>query len=294
MKPPQAITPFLWFATQAEEAVNFYTSIFKTAKVNIKTLYDEAGAQASGMQKGSVMTIAFALEGQDFVALNGGPAFTFSPAVSFFVSCTTTQEVELLWEKFSDGATIRMPLDAYPWSEKYGWLQDKYGINWQIMFGSATQKITPCLLFVGEHFGNAEKAISFYTSVFKTSRVLMMEKYGAKEDHAGAVKHARFALEGTEFVAMDGPGKHAFTFTPAISFVVNCTAQEQIDHYWEELSKEGKKGQCGWLDDKFGITWQIVPTILPTLLSNKKKSQHVMKALLQMTKLDIKKLEDAG
>ena len=119
----QKITPFLWFDDKAEEAVNFYVSIFKNSKITGITRYGEAGSEVAGRPKGTIMTIAFQLEGQEFVALNGGPVFTFSPAISFVVNCETQEEVDKLWEKLSEGGEI----------EQCGWLRDKYGVSWQIV-----------------------------------------------------------------------------------------------------------------------------------------------------------------
>lgn len=119
----QKITPFLWFDDKAEEAANFYTSIFKNSRIRSVTRYGEEGAKASGMPTGTVMTVAFQLEGQEFVALNGGPHFTFSPAISFVVNCQTQQEVDDFWHKLSEGGE----------ENRCGWLQDKYGVSWQIV-----------------------------------------------------------------------------------------------------------------------------------------------------------------
>lgn len=118
----QKITPFLWFDDNAEEAVDFYTSIFKNSAIETITRFGEAGAMASGMPRGTVMTIAFKLDGRDFIALNGGPVFTFNPAISFFVECKTQQEIDELWEKLSAGGE----------AGRCGWLKDKYGVSWQI------------------------------------------------------------------------------------------------------------------------------------------------------------------
>jgi predicted 3-demethylubiquinone-9 3-methyltransferase (glyoxalase superfamily) len=119
----QKITPFLWFDDNAEEAVNFYVSIFGNSKITSVARYGEAGAEVAGRPKGTVMTIAFQLEGQEFVALNGGPVFSFSPAISFVVNCETQEEVDALWEKLSEGGEI----------VECGWLRDKYGVSWQIV-----------------------------------------------------------------------------------------------------------------------------------------------------------------
>ncbi len=157
------------------------------------------------------------------------------------------------------------------------------------------QKITPFLWFDD----NAEEAVKFYTSIFKNSKIGKIARYDKAGEKvagrpAGSVMTVEFQLEGQEFVALNG-GPH-FKFTEAISFVVNCETQEEVDYYWEKLSEEGKEVQCGWLKDKFGVSWQIVPTILGELLSDKDaaKSQRVMQAMLKMVKLDIKKLKQAA
>lgn len=126
----QKITPFLWFNDNAEEAANFYTSIFKNSKIENITYYGETGGKVSGKPKGSIMAISFKLDGQDFIALNGGPDVIFTPAVSFFVNCETSQELSELWKSLSDGGTVLMELDKYPFSEKFGWLEDRYGIHY--------------------------------------------------------------------------------------------------------------------------------------------------------------------
>mgnify|MGYP003578631387 CR=1 FL=1 len=121
----QKITPCLWFNDNAEEAVKFYTSIFKNSKIKSITYYGEAGAEVSGRPKGSVLTIAFQLDGQEFLALNGGPHFTFSPAISFIANCKTQKEIDALWEKLSAGGDEK--------AQQCGWLKDKYGVSWQIV-----------------------------------------------------------------------------------------------------------------------------------------------------------------
>ncbi|MCI0442123.1 VOC family protein [bacterium] len=290
------ITPCLWFDGNAEEAVNFYVSLFSNSKIGNVSRYGDAGAEVSGQPKGSVMTMTFRLEGQPFLALNGGPEFKFSPAVSFFVNCKTEKEIDGLWEKLSGGATVLMELGKYPFSEKFGWLQDKFGISWQLMISDRSQKIVPFLTFVGDQFGKAEEAINLYTSLFPNSAVERVERYAKGEhDKEGAIKHAVFTLNGQNFMAMESSASHKFTFTHAISFMVNCENQAEVDHFWNKLSKDGKEEPCGWLQDKFGVSWQIVPIVLPELLQDpdRKKAEKVMKAMLQMKKIDINALKQA-
>ena len=152
------------------------------------------------------------------------------------------------------------------------------------------QKITPFLWFDN----NAEEAMKFYTSIFKDSKIKNVSRYGdAGPGPKGTVMVGTFELEGQEFMALNGGPQ--FTFSPAISFLVNCETQQEVDELWDKLSEGGRTDQCGWLQDKFGVSWQIVPTILGELIGDKdaEKSKRVMKAMLQMTKLDIEGLKKA-
>lgn len=295
----QKITPFLWFSDNAEDAANFYISVFEDARINTVTRYDEAGAKASGMSAGTVMTASFQLYGLEFVALNGGPAFKVNPSISFMVNCKDATEVEVLWDRLFRGATVLMPLDKYPFSEKYGWLQDKYGVSWQVTLsqGEPPQKIIPAMLFTQNVAGRAEEAINFYTSVFKNSNVDKIFRYGPAQqpEKEGTVMFADFTLNGQIFAAMDSAREHNFKFNEAISLTVNCETQEEVDYYWQKLTEGGEESQCGWLKDKFGLWWQITPTILTKYIADKDpaKAQRVMQAMLKMKKIEIPFLQEA-
>jgi predicted 3-demethylubiquinone-9 3-methyltransferase (glyoxalase superfamily) len=152
------------------------------------------------------------------------------------------------------------------------------------------QKITPFLWFDGK----AEEAMNFYVSIFKNSKIVSATRYGeAGPGPKGMVMTAKFELDGQEFVALNGGPQ--FTFTEAISFVVNCATQQEVDEFWEKLSAGGEKSRCGWLKDKYGLSWQVVPTVLVEMLQDKdaEKSKRVMQAMLQMDKLDINTLKQA-
>ncbi|MCI0639367.1 MAG: VOC family protein [Gemmataceae bacterium] len=152
------------------------------------------------------------------------------------------------------------------------------------------QKITPFLWFDGK----AEEAMNFYVSIFKNSKVGSVTRYGdAGPGPKGTVMSATFQLDGQEFFALNG-GPH-YTFTPAISFYVNCETQEEVDELWEKLSQGGEKSRCGWLKDKYGLSWQIIPSVLPKLLQDKdpEKSKRVMQAMMKMDKIDIQALKEA-
>lgn len=293
----QKITPFLWFDTQAEEAINFYTSIFKNAKTTSIQRYPEGPLDSTmkGME-GKVLTGVFELEGQQFMALDGGPNFKFTPSVSFFVNCENEAELDNLWNRLSEGGIALMPLDNYGFSDKFGWLMDKYGVSWQLNFAPRDQKITPFLMFVGEQHGKAEEAINLYTSLFENSAIENIERYGEGENgEAGKIKHAIFRLNGQEFMAMESNYDHQFNFTEAISFYVECKSQEEVDHFWYKLSAHPESEQCGWLKDKFGVSWQIIPIALTELMNDAdpEKAKRVVDAMLQMKKIDIAGLEKA-
>lgn len=197
-----------------------------------------------------------------------------------------------------------MEFKKYPFSEKYGWVEDKYGVSWQLIIPVRAQKIAPCLMFTGEHHKQAEEAINYYTSIFKNaplqtggSDIIQLERYKKGEGPEGAIIHSKFMLAGQEFVAMDSHTDLPVNFNPAISFVVNCLSQEEVDYYWEHLSKGGdeKAQQCGWLQDRFGVSWQIVPSALIEMLKDPDagKSRRVMEAMLKMRKIDIAVLRQA-
>ena len=288
----QKVTPFLWFDNQAEEAAKFYTSIFDNSGITTVTRYGEAGARASGRTKGSIMTVAFSLEGHDFAAINGGPVFQINPSISFFVSCDTPEEIDEIWDKLCKDGTVLMELAAYPFSEKFGWVKDKYGVTWQLMLGGTAQKVTTFLTFTGEQYGKAEEAIKFYVSLFRNSKVLHIDRYRTGEGgREGTVKNARFSLDDIEFMAIDAEGDHQFSFNPAVSLVVNCKDQEELDFYWGKLTEGGdeRAQQCGWLQDKFGVSWQVIPAGWDKLLneSNPEKAERLMEAVLKMKKLDM-------
>ncbi len=284
------IVPCLWFDTQAEEAMTFYTSLFDRAEIVSITRY------AEGPFAGKVLTGEFDLAGQRFMALDGGPAFKFTPALSFFVNCETGAEIERLWAALSEGGNVLMPFDRYPFSEKFGWLEDKYGLSWQLMLGAEPTKISPFLTFVGAQNGKAEEALRFYTSLFEGAHILHLSHYGEGESGTlGALQYGLCNLADQTFMAMDSNLDHAFTFSEALSFQVLCETQAEVDFLWEQLSAVPQAEQCGWLKDKYGISWQIIPTELPKLMADPDpvKAQRVMQAMLQMKKIEVAVLQSA-
>lgn len=289
----QKIIPHLWFDKEAKQAAELYTSAFKNSKIKHVTVLENTPS-------GSVDIVTIELAGQEFTLISAGPLFKFTPAISFLVACETKEEVDALWKKLSEGGKALMELGTYPFSEWYGWTQDKYGLSWQIMYMGdrpIKQKITPTLMFIGNNCGKAEEAINYYVSMFHNSKVGEIFRYskGQKPDKEGTVAHGAFTLEGQEFAAMDSAHNHKFTFNEAISFIVHCDTQEEIDYYWEKLSAVPTAEQCGWLKDKYGVSWQIVPTAMDEMMKDKdkKKIARVTEAFLKMKKFDIETLERA-
>lgn len=291
-KNVKAIKTCLWFDHQASEAAECYSSIFQDGKIN-----NIARNKSSNLSESSVLTVDFEIAGSKFIGLNGGPIFTLTPAISFYVDCESIEELDQLWNELSKDGTILMELGQYPFSEKFGWLNDRFGVSWQINLSKRKQQITPFLLFVQNQHGNAKAAIDFYCKSFNNSNIGDIQYYG--KDHGepeGTVMHALFYLNGQPFMAMDSVEPHEFTFSEATSFCVFCKTQDEIDFFWETLSEGGSKSQCGWLKDQFGVSWQIIPESLAQLMTNKdpEKTKSVMEALLKMQKLDIEKLKQAS
>ena len=271
-----SIHPCIWFDGNAKEAATFYCSIFSNSKITVDT----------------PMVVNFELWGKKFMGLNGGPMFKINPSISFFVYCKTAEQTDEIYNRLAEGGEPLMAIDKYDWSERYGWIKDKFGLTWQVML-TPEEKIMPCLLFTGDKFGKAEAAINFYTSVFDDSAVNALHHYPNETPFAGKVLFSDFNLTQYNITAMDGPGDHTFTFNEAVSFVVECQNQEEIDYYWNTLTEGGEESMCGWLKDKFGISWQIVPAILGQLMSDPEKAPRVMQAFMQMKKFDIEKLKQA-
>lgn len=293
------VIPNFWFDGEAEEAAKFYASVFENVSIGRTDYYTEAGKEIHGHNPGDVLTVEFEIEGQKFVALNGGPQFKINPAISFFVRCKSEAEVNMLWEKLSDGAEVRMPLGGYPFSKRYGWLSDKFGVSWQLnaVDGDISQKIAPSLMFTQDQAGKAEEAMHFYTSIFPDSGIGLISRYeaGQEFDKEGTVNYGAFTIFGQEFVAMDSAQRHDFSFSEGVSLMVECETQQEIDDYWQKLSAVPEAEACGWLKDKYGVSWQITPTVMNDMFANGTPEQieRVMTTFMPMKKIDIAELEKA-
>ncbi len=299
-KSKPVISLGLWFDHQAEEAANFYKSIFPESSIDQILRYGHEGQEVHGQKPGSVMIVSFQLAGLRFQAINGGPLFKINPSISLYVVTESEAETDKMWNKLAEGGTILVALDKYEWSQKYGWLQDKFGLTWQIGMGKLAdvgQKITPFLTFVNENAGKAAEALEFYTSVFKGSSVdgILKHPKGSSEPE-GYIMHAQCKLADSKFMVSDSSADHNFSFNEAVSIIIDCKDQKEIDYYWNRfLAGGGKESMCGWLYDKFGVSWQVNPRRLNEMLSdkNQKKVDRVTKTFLKMRKFDMAELEEA-
>ena len=279
----EKITPCLWYNGQAKEAATLYCSVFANAKITAQ----------------SPIVTSIDVSGQSFTLLDGGPKYKPNPSISFFYTCEKEDELHKIWNAFSKEGTVLMALDKYPWSEKYGWINDKFGVSWQIALGKISdvgQKITPCLMFTNKEYGKADEAIAHYSSIFKDVKIDGILRYGAGElpDQEGKVKHAQFALNDQKFMIMESAAPHNFTFSEGISLTIHCETQNEIDHYWGRLTESGAESMCGWLKDKFGVSWQIVPTILDKIMSDPVKAGKAAQAFMSMRKLNIEQIVQAS
>lgn len=307
----QKIVPHLWFDKDAVEATALYTSLFADSRVTGKTVIHDTPS-------GDCDMVTFELFGQSFLAISAGPYFKPNPSVSFTVnfdpvryeasngaspSCETQAKNALdeAWAGLSLGGKVLMPLGEYPFSKYYGWIEDKYGFSWQLILtnpeGEVRPAILPSFLFTGAVCGKAEEASDFYLSIFPSSLRGIIARYGAGQEpnEEGTVMFTDFMLASQWFVAMDSAAKHDFSFNESVSFVVSCDTQEEIDFYWEKLSAHPESEQCGWLKDKYGVSWQIVPSSMNEMMTSgdEDAKARVTQAFLKMKKFDIKALEEA-
>ncbi len=296
----QKIIPHVWFDKEAKEAANFYAAVFPNSKVTHT-------AKITGTPSGDCDIVSFEVMGMSFQAISAGPYFKLNPSISFMVNFDPSQDsgarerIDEIWEKLAEGGIARMSIDTYPFSERYGWIEDKYGVSWQLILtkpeGQERPLIMPSIMFTGDRAGQAEEASDFYISIFKDATRGAIARYqaGMEPDKEGTVMFTDFQLEGQWFVAMDSAHQHNFSVNEALSFMVNCETQAEIDYYWEKLSASPEAEQCGWLKDKYGVSWQIVPTAMNDMLGSgdPQKTARVTEAFLKMKKFDLAKLEEA-
>lgn len=296
----QKIIPHLWFNTEAKAAAEFYTSIFPNSKIT-------SSAAMKDTPSGDSEIVSFDLSGFSFMAISAGPYFTANPSISFMVNFdpsrdpTAAEHLEIMWSQLSEGGKALMELGEYPFSKKYGWIQDRFGISWQLMLtnpeGEERPFIIPSLLFTQDKAGKAEVATDYYLSVFKNSRRGALARYpaGMEPDKEGTIMFTDFQIEGQWFAAMDSAHNHAFTFNEGISLLVACENQEEINYYTDKLSAVPEAEQCGWVKDAYGVSWQMNPSALMDKVmrtGTPEQIARVTQGFLSMKRFNIQKLEE--
>ncbi len=283
------IMTHLWFDQEAKAASEFYLSTFKHSQLISSTLLENTPS-------GNVDSYTIRLEDHTFMLLSAGPYFKVNPSISFMINCDSEEEVRYYYDKLIQGGSALMPLDKYDFSDLYAWVEDVFGVSWHIMLTKAVEpvKIRPALMFVGSNCGKAEEAIQFYTDLFKESKINAISRYGIgfEPNDPKMINYADFILEGQHFSIMDSAYEHAFQFSEAISLIINCKDQSEIDYYWDALSADPDAEQCGWLKDRFGVSWQITPDIMNEMMASKDQAalNRVTEAFLPMKKFDIETL----
>lgn len=302
----QKIIPHLWYDKEAKEAAAFYVATFGTSPAG----ESKVGTVTTlpGTPSGDADIVPFTLWGYEFLSISAGPLFKPTPAISFMVNFDPSQDpdaakkIDEVWAKLSESGKVMMELGEYPFSKRYGWVADKYGFSWQLILtnpeGEERPLIIPSLLYVTDTGLTAEEATDFYLSVFKGSTRGTIARYpaGSEPNKEGAVMFTDFKLLGQWFAAMDGSTEmHKFGFNEAISLIVYCEDQKEIDYYWEKLSAIPESEQCGWLKDKYGVSWQISPIELDKMLEKGTREQveRVTQAFLPMKKLDLATIRKA-
>lgn len=296
----QKIVPHLWFDKQAVEAAKFYCSVFRNSEIaSVTKLHDTPS--------GDCDLVSFRLSGYEIMAISAGPDFQLNPSISFILNFDPSkdkdarQNLDNLWSELSAGGKVLMEIGEYPFSKWYGWVQDRFGVSWQLMLtdpsGEERPFIIPSLLFCGPVCGKAEEATDLYISTFKNSKRGFTARYpaGMEPDREGSIMFTDFTLHGQWFGAMDSAHEHLFGFNEAFSFLVQCDSQEEIDYFWSKLSHVPEAEQCGWVKDRYGVSWQINARVMGDMFKNGSPEQidRLTQTFLPMKKLDIATLQKA-
>lgn len=288
----QKIVPNLWFDRDAGEAGEFYAAALPRTKANIVMRYPQEVPDFQKGLEGRPLVVDVDVDGFHLTLINSDDTFRPTPALSLilnfdpllFSGSAEAARVALnaAWEALSDGGTALMELGEYPFSPHYGWVQDRYGVSWQLMLtnpqGEPRPFVIPQLMFANDVEGRAREAAEFYTSLFDDAGLGTVIPRPT-----GGVMFGEFHVGEQWFSIMDSDIAHEFGFTPGVSLEVCCTDQVEIDRLWEALSAVPDAEQCGWLVDRFGVSWQVVPENMGELL----KRPGAYDRMLEMKKLVI-------
>lgn len=273
------IYPCIWVEKPPKEVFDFYQSVFDN----------------SGIDQDYEMVVYGRLENSAFMILGGNNNYRPNSSISFMVMSKDKEKTDRYYQALIKGGSALMPLDSYEWSSHYGWVIDKYGISWQLYTEDdhadekSTGSIVPTLMFANEQQGRCREALEHYRQIFPSMRIDGILDYPSGE-FAGQVMHTQFKIQDFTLMAMDSGVPQTFSFNDTISLTLLCKDQGGVDYYWDRLLKEGNAIQCGWLVDKFGIRWQVVPDGMDKLLFEHPQGEENMKRMMGMIKLNIEEL----
>ncbi|MDG3207085.1 VOC family protein [Streptococcus suis] len=282
----QPIIPHLWYDTEAKEAVAFYVDLFGG---NVDWTYT-----ITDTPSGDSDLIQFQLGDMTLAAISAGPYFTLNESMSLMVNVADKDEVTRLYQALSEGGRILMPLGEYPFSPYYVWLEDRFGLSWQLSYAPDLDKpyqFDICLLFSQEQVGLAQPMLDYYKDKLPQASVGQLSYYGEGEAAVEAAKlnYAELLVAGQKMIVMDHGYGGVASFNEAFSFMVYVDSQEEAESWYEKVSAVPEAGICGWAKDQFGISWQIVPRILMEAYdtANPEKVKAVNAAVMTMKRLDI-------
>ena len=289
----QKIVPNLWYNANAVEAAEFYATLFPDTSSLVEMTYPQEGLLDFQLPfAGQPLVVALTIAGMRLSLINAGPEMTPNPSISFTLNyhrkfladdrLPAREALETAWAGLLEGGTVLMDLGTYPFSELYGWIQDRYGISWQLSLAEGQepeQFLVPCLLFGGQAQNRAEEATDFYQSLFDDSASGQKVYYPEAVDPVlpTSLMYTDFCLAGQRFSAMDSGVTQDFSFSGGVSLEVHCRDQAEIDRLWLALSAHPAEEQCGWLRDRFGLSWQIVPANMEELMERPDAFSKLMK-----------------
>lgn len=290
----QRITPNIWCDRNAEEAAASYASVFEGASYRVTGRYPSDGLPEFQREfAGQAVTVDVDLNGFRIALINAGSEFHPTPAISFLVNVDPRRFdgdehaargwINRAWTRFGEEGLALMDIGEYPFSGLYGWVEDPYGVSWQLKLTDPNAEpvapIIPMLTFGGPVQGRALEAVELYTALLPDSGTVRVVEYPVTvfPDAGGDVTYADFRLAGQSFAVLDSPVDRDFAFSPGLSLQVDCDGQDEIDRLWQALSAVPAAEQCGWLTDRFGVSWQIVPSNMAALMQRPHAYEHMMR-----------------
>lgn len=285
--------PHLWFQASLKEVLALYQRAFPETQLLYENTLD-------GTPSGTVSMAGLILANLELRFLASPAPFQLNPSFSLLVACQGTTEVDHLTQLLGEDGQVLMPLGSYPFSPRYSWVVDRFGLSWQVMDFSGretSQRLIPTLMYTSQAAGHCEEAIRHYVHLAGSS-ISHVDRYGllAEPNRPMDIRHLGFQLGDMVMAAMDSSAPHDFTFSEAASLIVEVDSQKELDYWWDNLSSDPEAERCGWLKDAYGVSWQIVPRRLGQLMGSpdEEARSRVRDAFLAMKKFNIAELEKAA